>query len=166
MKPNSFPFLIPFVSLFFAVIAEGQVLRQDSFKLERTTSTSSAITPISNSVTDIVVSGTTIWLGTGKGLSRSTDGGLTWKNYYGTPQFGLEDVSAIAIHNSEVWVATAHDTTVDGSDLPVGSGLRYSTDWGETWTIIPQPRDSQNIDTLFYNSKNTILGTRRHNKCK
>lgn len=157
MKLFLFLSLIFLSSLFSAVIAEGQILRESSFKLERTTSTSSSITPLSNSVTDIVVSGTTIWLGTGKGLSRSTDGGVTWTNYYGQAAFGEEDVSAIAIHNNEVWVATAHDTTVDGSSLPVGSGLRYSSDWGETWAVIPQPRDFQNIDTLFYNSKSTIL---------
>src|SRR5208283_2740268 len=134
----------------------AQVLHQNSFRLESTKASPISVTPLSNSVTDIVVSGTTIWLGTGKGLSRSTDGGLTWTNYYGQAAFGEEDISAIAIHNTEVWAATAHDTTVDGSSLPVGSGLRYSSDWGGTWTAIPQPEDSQNIDTLLY-GKNTIL---------
>ena len=157
MKPKLFLPLILLSSLFSAVIAEGQLLREGSFKLDRTTSIPSSTTPVSNGITDILVSGTTIWLGTGKGLSRSTDGGLTWTNYYGQAAFGEEDVSAIAIHNSEVWVATAHDTTAaDGSDHPVGSGLRYSSDWGETWTVIPQPRDFQNIDTLHY-GKNTLL---------
>ena len=155
MKPILLLSFILLSSLFSAVTSEGQIVREGSYKLERTTSTSSLLTPLSNSVTDIVISGTTIWLGTGKGLSRSTDGGLTWTNYYGQPSFGEEDISAIAIHNSDVWVATAHDTTVDGSSLPVGSGLRYSADWGDTWTVIPQPRDSQNIDTLLY-GKNKI----------
>ena len=134
----------------------AQVLHQNSFRLESTKASPISVTPLSNSITDIVVSGTTIWLGTGKGLSRSTDGGLTWTNYYGQAAFGEEDISAIAIHNTEVWAATAHDTTVDGSDLPVGSGLRYSSDWGGTWTAIPQPEDSQNVDTLLY-GKNKIL---------
>jgi len=161
MRPKLLFPLVVFSCLFFAVTAEGQILREGSFKLGRTTSTTSSISPISNSVTDIVISGSTIWLGTGKGLSRSTDGGLTWLNYYNTPEFGLEDISAIAIHNSEVWAATAHDTTVDGNSLPVGSGLRYSSDWGDTWAIIPQPRDSQNIDTLLYgNNKLLALGVK------
>ncbi|HTR81797.1 MAG TPA: hypothetical protein VMM58_09225 [Bacteroidota bacterium] len=137
-------------------MATAQLLNGDSYKLEQSTAATSSTVPLSNSVTDIVVSGATIWLGTGKGLSRSTDGGLTWKNYFNTPEFGEEDVSAVAVHNNEVWVATAHSTTVDGSTLPVGSGLRYSTDLGESWTVIPQPRDFQNVDTLFYNSKSFI----------
>ncbi len=161
MRPNLFLPLIVCPILFFSGAAKGQVLHEGSFKLERTASVQASITPVSNSVTDIVISGTTIWLGTGKGLSRSTDGGLTWLNYYGTPDFGLEDISAIAIHNSEVWAATAHDTTVDGNSLPVGSGLRYSSDWGDTWTVIPQPRDSQNIDTLLYgNNRLLALGVK------
>lgn len=161
MKPNVWAFLIILSSLIFSAAAEAQLLREGSFRLERTTSNQSSISPISNSVTDIVISGSTVWLGTGKGLSRSTDRGLTWLNYYNTPEFGLEDISAIAIHNNEVWAATAHDTTADGNSLPVGSGLRYSSDWGNTWTVIPQPRDSQNIDTLVYgNNKLLALGVK------
>ncbi len=134
----------------------AQTSAPSSFRLEKELSSSSSVTPLSNSVTDVVVSGSTIWLGTGKGLSRSTDAGSTWRNYYGDPSFGEEDVSAIAIHQNEVWVATAHTTTVDGVDYPEGSGLRYSADRGESWSVIPQPRDSYNIDTLFYNSKSFI----------
>ena len=134
----------------------AQTFSPSSYKLEKVQVSSSASTPLSNSVTDIVASGTTIWLGTGKGISRSTDNGATWRSYYNTPEFGQEDVSAIAVHNNEVWVATAHSKDVDGNTLPEGSGLRYSTDGGETWTIVPQPRDTKNIDTLFYNAKSRI----------
>jgi hypothetical protein len=110
----------------------------------------------SNSVTDMIIVGQTIWLGTGKGLSRSTDGGATWKLYYNTPGFGTEDISAIAVHNNEVWVATAHSQEVDNQSLPVGSGLHYSTDGGETWQHLPQPLDVNNVDTLFYNPYSVI----------
>jgi ligand-binding sensor domain-containing protein len=134
----------------------AQTFNPYSYRLEKVQASSSSVTPLSNSVTDIVISGSTIWLGTGKGLSRSTDNGTTWRNYYNTPEFGQEDVSAIAVHNNEVWVATAHSKDVDGNSLPEGSGLRYSIDGGETWTILPQPRDTKNIDTLFYNAKSRI----------
>lgn len=133
-----------------------QLLDEHSYKLERAHLETNSTTPLSNSVTDIVASGNTIWLGTGKGLSRSTDNGTTWRNYYNAPEFGQEDISAIAVHNNEVWVATAHSKDVDGTSLPEGSGLRYSIDGGETWTIVPQPRDTKSIDTLFYNAKSRI----------
>jgi hypothetical protein len=146
------------VIIMCSVSAPGnsQLLRPSSYALRHTTSSASFSAPLSNSVTDIVVSGDSIWLGTGKGLSLSTDRGTTWKNFYGTPEFGEEDISAIAIHGKEIWVATAHTITQDQESLPVGSGLRYSSDGGATWKAMPQPLDTNNIDTLFYNSKSTI----------
>ena len=144
----------PIIASLCAVNAQTSV--PTSFRLQKVQSISSSVAPLSNSVTDVVVSGSTIWLGTGKGLSRSTDAGVTWRNYYGDPSFGEEDVSAIALLGNEVWVATAHTTTVDGVDYPEGSGLRYSSDRGESWSVIPQPKDSYNVDTLFYNSKSFI----------
>lgn len=112
--------------------------------------------PLSNSIIDIVVAGDTLWLGTGKGLSRSIDGGATWKNYYNTPEFGTEDISAIAVRGRNIWVATAHTVERDGSSLPEGSGLRHSSDGGETWHSMPQPVDIRNVDTLYYNDKSLI----------
>ncbi|HTX17983.1 MAG TPA: FlgD immunoglobulin-like domain containing protein [Bacteroidota bacterium] len=134
----------------------AQIAPVRSFRTEMGQLVNGSATPVSNTVTDVAVSGSAIWLGTGKGLSRSTDAGLTWRNYYGSNEFGDEDVSAIALHNNEVWVATAHDTTIQGVDYPKGSGLRYSTDRGETWSVIPQPKDPYNVDTLYYNARSRI----------
>ncbi|MGE5315958.1 MAG: hypothetical protein ACM3Q4_14795 [Acidobacteriota bacterium] len=134
-----------------------RVLTERSYELARTQA-STAAEINSNSVTDIVVNGQTIWLGTGKGLARSTDGGTTWKSYYNTPGFGTEDVSAITVRGSDIWVATAHSTEDNGQSLPVGSGLHHSTDGGETWEHFPQPVDSNKtgIDTLYYNPYSPI----------
>lgn len=140
-----------------SVFAQRPFLSDRSFRLStESVAASNAAVPASNSVTDIVITGDTVWLGTGKGLSRSTDGGTTWKNYFGSAEFGEEDISAIAVRGKNVWVATAHTVKIDGSSLPEGSGLRYSSDGGETWRTIPQPVDVQNIDTLFWNAKSTI----------
>lgn len=127
--------------------------RLESFSL---TGTADSPTPLSNSIVDIVVSNDTIWLGTGKGLSRSTNRGSTWKNYYGSAAFGKENISAIAVRGKEIWIATAHSVERDGNFLPEGSGFRHSTDGGETWNAIAQPVDANNVDTLFYNDKSFI----------
>lgn len=143
--------------VFVSSISFSQSLRPFLFQLKNSKNLTGAVSrdtlQLSNSVTDIVSSGDSIWLGTGKGLSLSTDRGATWKNYYGTSEFGTEDISALAVHGKEVWVATAHSTmTADQGEQPEGSGLRYSSDGGTTWKIIPQPRDTYNIDTLSYST--------------
>ena len=135
-------------------IAQPHILSEQSFKLSQ--SNSLPTLQAGNSITDIVISNDTIWLGTGKGLSRSADGGRTWKNYYDSPEFGKEDISALAVRGKNVWVATAHSVVRDNQSLPEGSGLRYSSDGGETWKVIAQPLDTKNVDTLFWNSKSTI----------
>ncbi|MDP3683214.1 MAG: hypothetical protein Q8S01_04705, partial [Ignavibacteria bacterium] len=56
-----------------------------TFELGTTTSFSSE-NPASNSINDILVVGDTIWLGSSRGLSQSTDNGNSWKNYYNTAE--------------------------------------------------------------------------------
>ena len=136
------------------LFAQANILFEKSFQFSNTTGIASS--QLSNTITDIVIINDTIWLGTGKGLSRSIDGGKSWKNYYNTPEFGKEDISALAVRGKDVWVATAHSVDRNGQSLPEGSGLRYSSDGGTTWKVIAQPIDLNNIDTLFYNSKSLI----------
>ncbi|MGE5399384.1 MAG: hypothetical protein ACM3S2_03210 [Ignavibacteriales bacterium] len=120
----------------------------ESYKFEvRRLSKTSSITPVSNSISDIITVGDTVWLGTSRGLSRSTDRGQTWTNYYGTEAFGNESISAIAYSNGVIWAATAHGVEKDGQSLDEGGGLRYSTDNGNSWTTIPQPVDKE-TDTV------------------
>ncbi len=111
--------------------------------------------PVGNSVIDIIALGDTVILGTGKGLSISRNGGVDWQNYYGSNSFGNEDISAIALYGNEVWSATAHSVEKSGETLPEGSGYRYSSDGGITWTSIAQPLDNQN-DTVVSYGKNKI----------
>ncbi len=107
-------------------------------------------TPLSNSILDIVIVKDTIWLGTTKGLSRSIDGGVSFTNYYNTADFGTESISAIGYNNGVIWAATAHNTERDGQSLATGSGLRYSTNNGSTWTTIAQPKDLSGDSSVVY----------------
>ncbi len=113
--------------------------------------------PASNSISDILILGDTIWLGTSRGVSLSTDRGTSWTNFYGSAAFGTESVSAIGFdRNSQTfWAATAHSIDKDGQSLPEGSGLRFTTDYGQTWNSIAQPLDSQ-TDTIEVYGNNSI----------
>ena len=108
--------------------------------------------PASNSITDIVTSDDTVWLGTSRGVSLSTDKGDSWTNYYGTPTFGTENISAIGIDkfSGTFWAATAHSIDKDGQSLPEGSGLRFTPDHGLTWKTIAQPIDNPGDSSIVY----------------
>lgn len=107
-------------------------------------------TPVSNSINDILIVGDTIWLGTSRGLSRSIDKGENWKNYYNSPEFGTESISALGYYEGIIFVATAHSIDQSGQSLPEGSGIKFSFDNGETWSSIPQPLDNNSDTTVQY----------------
>lgn len=135
---------------FTVQIAHSQILSKKAFRFENDPFPELK----SNSITDIVVvDENTIWLGTGKGLSKTEDGGLTWKTYTNDHGLGKGGVSALAIKDSVIWVATAFDTIVMDEHVSAGGGLTYSTNYGETWTHIPQPEpggDWTVIDNVTY----------------
>lgn len=110
-----------------------------------------AKTPTSNSIIDIITIGDTIWLGTSRGVSVSFDKGENWTNFYGRPDFGTDNVSAIGYYNGTFWCATAKSVEVPGGQrLPSGTGLKYTTNNGVTWVNIPQPIDNQFDDKVQY----------------
>ncbi|MFA3783059.1 hypothetical protein ABRY23_08355 [Melioribacteraceae bacterium 4301-Me] len=108
------------------------------------------LTPASNTIEKILIVDNTIWLATSNGLSKSVDNGNTWINYYNSKDFGTESVSTVANDNGTIWAATWHFEVINGQNLPVGTGLRYSTDQGETWTKIDQPVDSPGDSIITY----------------
>ncbi|MCB0743586.1 MAG: hypothetical protein KDC67_06760 [Ignavibacteriae bacterium] len=103
-------------------------------------------TPSGNAVEYIEFMGTDVWIATSIGLSKSTDAGETWTNY----KFGDEGISALGINRDTVWVATWHPLENSDDVVPVGTGLHYSADKGETWIDIPQPVDAKNDSSIVY----------------
>jgi hypothetical protein len=107
--------------------------------------------PLSNTITDIITVGDTIWLGTSRGVSLSTDNGSSWTNFYGQSDFGTDNISAISYNKGVFWCATARSAEVTGGQtLPEGTGLKYTTNLGATWTSIPQPLDHPDSTTEKY----------------
>lgn len=107
-------------------------------------------TPVSNSIEKIIISQNTIWIATSNGLSKSTDNGESWTNYYKSPDFGEEGISAIGYYDGVIWAATWHFEEVFGEARPFGSGLRYSMDEGNTWNEVAQPVDAPDDTVEFY----------------
>ena len=98
--------------------------------------------PLSNFVSDIIVVGDTIWFATGKGLSRTYNNGVNFDNFYNLPPFGVDDIPGMAVYKNFVVVSMATTTSSSTqSDIPTGTGIRVSTDYGHNWSAYPQPKD-------------------------
>lgn len=106
--------------------------------------------PSSNGISDIIAVGDTIWLGTSNGVSLSTDEGDSWTNFGGKSPFGNTSASAIGYYKGIFWVATATSTEVNSQSLPEGTGIKFTTDLGQTWHSIPQSVDSQSDSVIVY----------------
>jgi len=143
--------LINIVFCFSSIMAQSSPETYKLFEEEKSFEKISSSTPKSNSIVDIIAIGDTIWLGTSRGVSLSTDRGESWINFYGRSDFGTDNVSAIGYRNGVFWCATAKSVEVPGGQrLPAGTGLKYTTNNGVTWVSIPQPIDEQNDDKVQY----------------
>jgi len=152
------------LTILFLLSFTGAVLPQNmpsDFRLNgggalQKTTTAAASGPLSNSISDVIAKGDTVWLGTGKGISLSTDGGSTWTNFYNIPAIGSMSISAIGFYNGVFWAALGYTKQVAGGSYDTGGGLVYTTDMGKTWVNIPQPVDEDGDSTLVYGINNGI----------
>ncbi|MBZ0202849.1 MAG: hypothetical protein K8I03_07520 [Ignavibacteria bacterium] len=100
-------------------------------------------TIISNFISDVITvsnpNGDTVWFGTGKGIARTTNLGISFQNFYGTEPFGDDDVSGLAVYKNWVVVGTAYSQKIGDDYVATGSGIKVSSDYGATWAAYPQP---------------------------
>jgi ligand-binding sensor domain-containing protein len=105
--------------------------------------------PRSNQTEVLAASRDTVWVGTASGLSMTSDG-LFWRHFTNTGNFDQKGISAIALNDCILWVASAFSERRDDAVVPMGGGLHWTIDRGNTWTYVPQPTDVGTVDTLLY----------------
>jgi photosystem II stability/assembly factor-like uncharacterized protein len=104
----------------------------------------------SNSISHITVNRTDLWIGTGKGLARSTDGARTWQSFASVPQFARPGIFSIAAHGDTLWCSTGYTEEVNDQSVQTGAGYTYSTDNGQTWVGLPQTMDGRGDSLMAY----------------
>jgi photosystem II stability/assembly factor-like uncharacterized protein len=134
------------------VYPQAKLLR--TFGLDQSTGTISPALP-SNSVSHIAISRSYLWIGTSKGLARSSNGGRTWESFGNASEFKSLGIFAISLRGDTVWTATGYTKDVDGTNVQTGSGYTYSLNNGSSWTSLPQTLDAQG-DSIVHYGINTI----------
>ncbi len=109
--------------------------------------------PPSNSISHTVTEGLRVYIGTSKGLARTTDGGATWESFRVVPQFANDGIFSLAVRGNSIWTATGFSKPLKDEPnrtVQTGSGYTYSLDNGTTWTHIPQPLDAPDDSIVMY----------------
>jgi hypothetical protein len=106
----------------------------------------------SNAISHFAVRGSTLWIGSSKGLSRTSDAGRTFVDYRSVPEFARPGIFAVSVKGDTVWAATGYSKDVDNSSVQTGSGYTFSFNNGSTWHSSPQPIDALNDSVVFYGS--------------
>ena len=131
------------ITIFFSFVCIS--LCQTSLpKVFNLTSPGSSTLPPSNSVSHITVQDqdTVLWIGTGKGLARSTNEGVTWESFRTNSAFANDGIFAVAVQDSLIWASTGFVKELSGGSVQTGSGYAYSTNGGTSW----QPHVGQTLD--------------------
>jgi len=104
-----------------------------------------------NSVVEIIYDGRYIWAGTGSGLSRSSDGGITWRTFDHTNGLNQDGISAMAFKEKDttIWVATSYTQIIDGIPVPFGSGFNQTKRDIISWDSFP-PEQASRVGKLAY----------------
>lgn len=135
--------------LYSQSVKKLHLLHSQLFKSELTTVDADIPSPLSNSITDIIVRGDSVVFGSGRGLSFYDYDSKEWKNYDESYFRNHGGISAADISDDgTIWVATAFDTLAGGSELSAGGGLFYLERDSLEWKWIPQPMDQQSDSSL------------------
>ncbi|MBI5471741.1 MAG: hypothetical protein HY961_05300 [Ignavibacteriae bacterium] len=106
-----------------------------------------------NSVTHLVTQSSTVYVGTSKGVARTSNGGLTWESFRGDPAFVKESIFSLGVRNNFIWAATGYSKPIeDNKTVQTGTGYAYSTNSGQTWAHANQPLDAANDSIVQYGS--------------
>jgi photosystem II stability/assembly factor-like uncharacterized protein len=114
---------------------------------------------LGNGITNILVdsNGPWVWVGTGYGFNKTSDGGASWTSYTSNAYGGKGNsvVGMTTMGDSILWISTGYDTLVGTDNLEVGGGLHYTRDGGDSWVYIPQPKDRR--DETAYSPTTTAV---------
>jgi hypothetical protein len=85
---------------------------------------------------------------------RSINNLNSFQSFAGLSPFGNDDISGFNLNRNVIVVATAISQIVGESSVPVGTGIKVSTDYGLSWSAYPQPMDALSDTIVVYGANN------------
>lgn len=149
MKKGSTNTLFLLVCITFSAITiNAQSVFLKDYRLSRVTDDTPL--PPSNSVSQISISDSVIWIGTSKGVGKSLNGGRSWKSFSSNPAFANQGIFSLAVRNDTIWTSTGYEKKLKEGSVQTGSGYTFSTNGGITWQHIGQTLDQRGDSIISY----------------
>ncbi len=104
----------------------------------------------SNSVSQMAVQESILWIGTSKGLAKTATSGKNWTTYGNRSEFANKGIYAVTIFRDTIWTSTGYNQKKDNNNIPTGSGYTYSTNGGLSWTHAKQTLDNRGDSIIQY----------------
>ncbi len=117
--------------------------------------TSIANLPPSNSVAHLSIQANDIWIGSSKGLARSSNGGRSWDSFRGVSEFPTLGIFSVALQDSLIFTSGGFTKDVNGQNVQTGAGYTFSSNGGASWNFVPQTLDGRS-DSLVSYGANTV----------
>ncbi|MCP4569800.1 MAG: hypothetical protein GY841_19650 [FCB group bacterium] len=113
-----------------------------------------------HSFVDILYHENTVWLASGRGLSKTDDYGETWVTYSAASGLTSDEPSAMYGRPGQFWMAGSHTEMFDLVNFPFGDGFSITFDNGLTWeTSIPDDSVGASFAKLIYDMTGTDSST-------
>jgi len=136
---------------FATMISVGWVSHADAQIIGQVPSPTASIKQ--NSVSNIAAIGDTLWIG--PGLNRNISNDSDWFYPEGATHItnGKGRVFSLALAPDTVWAGLGYDVQGPDGSVQAGLGFQVSTDGGDTWRYIENPRETKSDTALVYGGK-------------
>jgi hypothetical protein len=111
---------------------------------------------LGNSIGDMKYVNGSLWIAGSKGVSKSSDNGTNWYNYYGVTEFVKPNIAGFDISGDTICTSLIYMTESSSGSVQTGGGFTFSSDGGTTWKYIDQVKDNSG-DSIFYYGNNKII---------
>lgn len=106
-----------------------------------------------NSISNIAALGDTLWIG--PALNRTINNNADWFYPKGATKI-TEDkgrVFSLALAPDTIWAGLGYEAQGSGGGVQAGLGFHFSTDGGDTWSYVENPREAKDDTILIYGGK-------------